>query len=64
MNTFNPTKRIVFNKGGNTVFGQMKIFQIRENIPQQILILPMNVIKWLQKMAIYRPLNMFLYGVL
>ncbi len=27
MNTFNPTKRIVFNKGGNTVSERMKIFQ-------------------------------------
>jgi hypothetical protein len=45
----NPTKGIMFNKGGNTIFGQMKVFQIRENIPQQILILPTMVIKRLQK---------------
>ncbi len=38
----------MFNKGGNIIFEQMKIFKIRENKPQQILILPMKAIKGLQ----------------
>jgi hypothetical protein len=51
INTFNPTKGIVLNKGQNTVFGQMKIFQVWENKPQQILILPTNVVKQFQKIG-------------
>jgi len=39
----------MFNKGGNTIFKQMKIFQVRENKPQQILILPTKAIKGFQK---------------
>ncbi len=39
----------MFNKGGNTIFEQMKVFQIREYSPQQILILPTMAIKGLQK---------------
>jgi hypothetical protein len=34
INTSNPTKGIVFNKGGNIVSGWMKVFQIKENNPQ------------------------------
>ncbi len=45
MNTPNPTQRIVFNKGGNIVFEQIKIFQVRENIPQQTLIFPTKAVK-------------------
>jgi hypothetical protein len=36
----------------------------RENGPQQILILPTNIVKCLPKMAFYKSLNMFFYGVL
>jgi hypothetical protein len=52
INTFNPTKGIVFNKGGNIVSRQMKVFQVRENGPQQILVLPMTAIKEVQKKGI------------
>jgi hypothetical protein len=45
----------------------MKVFQIRENRPQQILVLPITIVKGLKayqkKTALYGPLNMFLYGV-
>jgi hypothetical protein len=37
----------MFNKGGNTIFGGMKIFQVKENKLQQILILPTKAIKGL-----------------
>ncbi len=63
MNTSNPTKRIIFNKGGNIVSRQMKIFQVRENWTQQILILPMKAINNSKKMGPYELLNIFLYGV-
>ncbi len=49
INTCNPTKMIVFNKHGNTISRWMKVFQVKENSPQQILILPMMVVKGLQK---------------
>jgi hypothetical protein len=49
INTFNPTKGIVFNKCGNTISKWIKIFQVMENKPQQILILPTTTIKWIQK---------------
>jgi hypothetical protein len=45
INTSNPTKGIVLNKGVNDVFGQMKVFQVKENKPQQILILPIKAAK-------------------
>jgi hypothetical protein len=32
-------------KRGNTIFGKIKKFQVRENNPQQIMVLPMKVIK-------------------
>jgi len=32
-------------KRGNTIFGEIKKFQVRENNPQQIMVLPMKVIK-------------------
>jgi hypothetical protein len=35
----------VFNKGGIIVSRRVKIFQVKENRPQQILIIPMNTIK-------------------
>jgi hypothetical protein len=38
----------MFNEGGNIVSGGMKIFQVKESRPQQILILPTNVVKQLQ----------------
>jgi hypothetical protein len=42
----------MFNKGGNIIFEGMKIFQVKENKPQQISIFPMKVIKGLQKNGI------------
>jgi hypothetical protein len=47
----------MFNKGGNTVSKQMKIFQVRENRPQQILILPTKAIKGLQKNGTIRAIK-------
>jgi hypothetical protein len=41
----------------------MKVFQVRENKTQQILVFPTMAIKGVPKMALYKPLNMFLYGV-
>jgi len=32
-------------KCGNTIFGEIKKFQVRENNPQQMMVLPMKVIK-------------------
>jgi len=32
-------------KRRNTIFGEIKKFQVKENNPQQIMVLPMKVIK-------------------
>jgi hypothetical protein len=50
INTSKLTKRMVFYKGGNIISRGMKTFSfIKENKPQQILILPRKVVKRLHK---------------
>jgi hypothetical protein len=49
INASNPTKRIVMYKCGNTISRGMKIFQIKENNAQQIMVVPTKAIKELQK---------------
>jgi hypothetical protein len=41
----------MFNKGGKTISKQMKIFQVKENRPQQMLILLTKAIKRLQNIG-------------
>jgi len=41
----NPIKKILMYKCGNTVSRGMKIFQVRENNPQQIMVMPTKAIK-------------------
>jgi hypothetical protein len=36
-------------KCGSTIFGEMKRFQVRENGPQQIMVIPTKIVKKLQK---------------
>jgi hypothetical protein len=47
----------MFNKGGNIIFEGMKIFQVRENKPQQISIFPMKIVKGLQKNGIIQAIK-------
>jgi len=49
MNAFNPTKGIVLYKCGNTISKGMDSFQIKDNSPQQIIVMPTMVIKKVQK---------------
>ncbi len=49
---------------GKTISREMKRFQVKENNPQHIMVLPMNAIKRLQKNGIYGSLNMLLYDIL
>jgi len=57
INASNPTKGIMLYKCGNTIFGGMKRFQVRENSSQQIIVVPMKAIKKLQKDANIRPIK-------
>jgi hypothetical protein len=51
VNASNPIKGLVLYKCGNTIFGRMKRFQVRENNSQQIIVVPTKVVKKLQKDA-------------
>jgi hypothetical protein len=48
---------IVFNKGGNIVSIQMKLFQVKDNKPQQINFLPTMVVKQFQKNGTIRAIE-------
>jgi len=52
-----PAKGLVLCKCGNTIFGRMKRFQLKENSSQQIIVVPTMAVKKLQKDANIRPIK-------